>query len=73
MENDYTADELLDHYPFRPPDVAGCPRNWVPSDSKPEEYVYMFLGVLPQELIEEIDEYSRRKLSSACPACLSLQ
>ena len=29
MENDYTADKLLDRYPFHPSGVAGHPRNCI--------------------------------------------
>ena len=45
VDDDCTADELLNRYPFRPPGVAGRPRNCIPTESKPGEYVYMFLGV----------------------------
>ena len=43
---DCSPDELLDRYTFSPPAVGGHPRNCIPPDSRPEEYVCMFLGVL---------------------------
>ena len=52
VDDDCAADDLLNRYPFRPPGVAGRPRNCIPPESKPEEYVYMFLGVFLQELVD---------------------
>ena len=51
MEADYSSDELLDRYPFSPLGVAGQPKNWIPPESKPEEYVRMFLGELLQVIV----------------------
>ena len=69
VDDDCAADELLNRYPFRPPGVAGRPRNCIPPESKPEEYVYMFLGVFRQELVDDINIYGRRKFTpnAACP------
>ena len=65
---DCSADKLLDHYTFSPPAVGGHPRNCIPTDSRPEEYVCMFLGVL-EEIFVDTNIYGRRKFSlkSACP------
>ena len=46
-----TGEELLDHYTFTPPAVGGHPRNCITPDSRPEEYVCMFLGVLLEEIV----------------------
>ena len=63
------ADELLDRCTFSPPAVGGHPRNCIPPDSRPEEYVCMFLGVLLEEIVVDTNVYGRRKFSlkSACP------
>ena len=39
---DCSADELLDRYTFSPPAVGGHPRNCIPPDSRPGEYVCMW-------------------------------
>ena len=57
MENDYTADKLLDCYPF--PGVA-CRLSLM-------EYVYMLLGVHLQDLVEETNEYGRRQFFFCFP------
>ena len=69
VDDDCAADKLLNRYPFRPPGVAGRPRNCIPPESKPEEYVYMFLGVFLQELVDDTNIYGRRKFTpnAACP------
>ena len=66
---DCSADKLLDRYTFSPPAVGGHPRNCIPPDSRPEEYVCMFLGVLLEEIVVDTNVYGRRKFSlkSACP------
>ena len=66
---DCSADELLDRYTFSSPAVGGHPRNCIPPDSRPEEYVCMFLGVLLEEIVVDTNVYGRRKFSlkSACP------
>ena len=66
---DCSADTLLDRYAFSPSAVGGLPRNCIPPDSRPEEYVCMFLGVLPEEIVVDTNIYGRRKFSSksACP------
>ena len=58
---DCSADELLDCYTFSPPAVGGHPKNCIPPDFRPEEYVCMFLG--------DTNIYGRRRFSSksACP------
>ena len=65
---DCSADELLDRYTFSPPAVDGHPRNCIPPDSRPKEYVCMFLGVLLEEIVVDTNIYGRRKFSlkSAC-------
>ena len=69
VDDDCAAAELLNRYPFRPPGVAGRLRNCIPPESKPEEYVYMFLGVFLQELVDDTNIYGRRKFTpnAACP------
>ena len=51
MEEDYSKDELLDRYPFSLLGVAGHPKNCILPESKPEEYVCMFLGKLIQVIV----------------------
>ena len=69
VDGDCAADDLLNRYPFRPPGVAGRPRNCIPPESKPEEYVYMFLGVFLQELVDDTNIYGSRKFTpnAVCP------
>ena len=70
MEEDYSTDGLLHRYPFSPLGVAGHPKNCIPSDSKPEEYVHMFLGELIQVIVVDTNHYAGAKLAareSACP------
>ena len=66
---DCSADKLLDRNTFSPPAVGGHPRNCIPPDSRPEEYVCMFLGVLLEEIVVDTNIYGRRKFSlkSTCP------
>ena len=66
---DCSEDELLDRYTFSPPAVGGQPRNCIPPDSRHEEYVSKFLGVLLEEFVVDTNIYGRRKFSlkSACP------
>ena len=61
---DCSADKLLDRYTISPPAVGGHPRNCIPPDSRPEEYVCMFLGVLLKEIVADTNIYGRRKFSS---------
>ena len=63
MEADYSSDELLYRYPFSPLGVAGQPKNCIPPESKPEEYVCMVLGELLQVIVVDTNHYARAKIA----------
>ena len=63
MEEDYSPDKLLDCYPFSPLGVAGHQKNCIPPESKPEEYVCMFLGILIQVIVVDTNHYASAKIS----------
>ena len=64
IEADYSSDELLDPYSFSPLGVAGQPKNCIPPESKPEEYVCMFLGELLQVIVVDTNHYARAKFAA---------
>ena len=68
-EKDYLTDELLDRYPFSPLGVACHPKNCIPAESKPEEYVRMFLGELIQVTGVDTNHYARSKIAARETAC----